>query len=99
MDLPVNDDEVVDKATARQHGEDGEEEKNSNGLGLTGKDSSLAVLQDQVEMSGLMVGNKWIGSPVVEARVPLPGSGDPDQELLKERELVPGERKRWSFDL
>jgi len=57
------------------------------------KDSSLATLQDQVELKGLK-GNTWVRSPIIEARVPLPGAGDVDED-----ELVLGERKRWSFDL
>jgi len=51
-------------------------------------------LQDQVEMRGLQ-GNKFINSPVVEARVPLPRGGLDGGEVA-----VPAdERKRWSFDL
>lgn len=69
-----------------------EEQRDRSRNELLVKDSSLRTLQDQVEMRGLK-GNKFIQSPVVEARVPLP------KDALKADDLVLGERKRWSFDL
>lgn len=56
------------------------------------KDSSLRTLQDQVEMRALQ-GNKFIQSPVIEARMPLP------KDSLEADGLSLGERRRWSLDL
>lgn len=56
------------------------------------KDSSLRTLQDQVEMRALQ-GNKFIQSPVIEARMPLP------KDSLDADGLSLGERRRWSLDL
>jgi hypothetical protein len=71
-----------------------EEQRGRSRNELLVKDSSLKLLQDQVEMRGLQ-GNKFIKSPVVEARVPLPKGGVEAGEVA-----VPAdERKRWSFDL
>ncbi|TLD39175.1 hypothetical protein E2P81_ATG00162 [Venturia nashicola] len=56
------------------------------------KDSSLRTLQDQVEMRALQ-GNKFIQSPVIEARMPLP------KDSLEAEGLSLGERRRWSLGL
>jgi hypothetical protein len=81
-----SDDEVLHDPDQQRRG------RSRHSHSLLVKDSSLAVLQDQVELRGLK-GNTWIRSPVVEARVPLPGDG------IERDGLVLGERKRWSFDL
>ncbi|KAE9967837.1 hypothetical protein BLS_005940 [Venturia inaequalis] len=56
------------------------------------KDSSLRTLQDQVEMRALQ-GNKFIQSPIIEARMPLP------KDSLEVDGSSLGERRRWSLDL
>lgn len=86
MDL-LEDDSDSDRAM--YHMEQRERARNE----LLVKDSSLRTLQDQVEMRGLQ-GNKFIQSPIVEARVPLPRDSQHEAD-----ELVLGERRRWSLDL
>ncbi|QDS72760.1 hypothetical protein FKW77_004276 [Venturia effusa] len=56
------------------------------------KDSSLRTLQEQVEMRALQ-GNKFIQSPIIEARMPLP------KDSLEADGMSLGERRRWSLDL
>lgn len=56
------------------------------------KDSSLRTLQEQVEMRALQ-GNRFIQSPVIEARMPLP------KDSLEADGLSLDERRRWSLDL
>ena len=70
------------------------------------KDSSLHILQDVVDPHALL-NSKWVKSPVIEARVPLPPGDSPRKEnespvkrvrpSAKEQLLLEEGVRRWSW--
>jgi hypothetical protein len=71
------------------------------------KDSSLNILQDVVDPQALL-NSKWVKSPVVEARIPLPPGDSPQKEndsstrrcypSAKEELLLEEGVRRWSWN-
>lgn len=84
-----------------------QKENRSGRAPLLVKDSSLHVLQDVVDPH-VLLNSKWVRSPVIEARVPLPAGGDSPVKL-KENDSPPKvlqtsakeqllmESRRWSW--